>query len=722
MTNLQEIIEQLRQTPKEQRPEVLSQLKSQLGIKLDEKALEIAGLSEGRGDENILDYLAIAEQQGLTDAAYLLREKVFEIGKAQIEATTAPIRERKRREQCLEDFLVRDNNLTKIEPGLKYVARQDPLQTGFIDIRARDTKETDVLIELKTAADPVDKIDFQLTKYLEENPRSRLILVTPSIDSSIYRGFRGRYGERVKFVQMQEKEGSYSFKEITPEDADKMPKKRRLKFKKANGTQSGVISFVKKRRAGPVYEKPKAQERQPAERRAETERESPTQEVSGLPVLSSKHFFYKMLLATTKDPEKCIDLTQTPRKSLKALINLTCQSNKELDAYVNYINWFKNSGINEEEVSPFGDLTSQEFKLFYADTDETIDLPAMGSRPAERVNTIPENGMFERSLKKIHSLYTSFWKLKTEFASIEQEEPDSDLDPLKLNRLEQALRETKMKLGEIKYRDKGLSEFRDYIKQAMVAMPESADFSKLELFRSNFLEMSAALSFMSTKLAATRELHKINKKLGAAYLRAGFDFLDRYSVSAERAAKEFEKHKSINTEISAAAHSYRNFEWCRRDITDRILRTNLLLSTYEDNEDTAPRSSESEQGNTTPQSNQSQTPQNYSPLVQAITQNHNGELFTKDNLARIKYFAEDLATRVDYGIPEDKRQELTKSFQEFRLDRRLRHKEERPDDSQLRTFFDYVTEAVYKSKQAGNVLVPTAKDLDKMYNKAKESK
>ena len=93
-------------------------------------------------------------------------------------------------EQWLEDYL--ENNLDRLEPGLKFLERQKQIGKWKADIFASDSAGVDVLIELKSKVlnrDETDKLCGQVSRYyhhLKSKSRDlRVIVVIPRNNSDV---------------------------------------------------------------------------------------------------------------------------------------------------------------------------------------------------------------------------------------------------------------------------------------------------------------------------------------------------------------------------------------------------------------------------------------------------------------------------------------------------------------------------------------------------------
>jgi ribosomal protein L7Ae-like RNA K-turn-binding protein len=101
--------------------ELSRKLRAHIKIKLEERALDIAGMPKGAAGDDIEDLRELARETGNLDALYILDAKAEEIGWAQIHRTLAPIRRIEQREKRLEDYLARGNNLERVEEEKKHL-------------------------------------------------------------------------------------------------------------------------------------------------------------------------------------------------------------------------------------------------------------------------------------------------------------------------------------------------------------------------------------------------------------------------------------------------------------------------------------------------------------------------------------------------------------------------------------------------------------------------
>lgn len=102
-------------------------------------------------------------------------------------------------EQVLEDYLV--DNLSLLEPGLKFLDRQKPLGKWKVDIFASDTSGADVLIELKSkilSRGEIDKLCGQVSRYYHRHKSKvrdvRMFIVIPKdkrdMVTNLYHGLK----------------------------------------------------------------------------------------------------------------------------------------------------------------------------------------------------------------------------------------------------------------------------------------------------------------------------------------------------------------------------------------------------------------------------------------------------------------------------------------------------------------------------------------------------
>jgi len=104
----------------------------------------------------------------------------------------------------------------------------------------------------------------------------------------------------------------------------------------------------------------------------------------------------------------------------------------------------------------------------------------------------------------------------------------------------------------------------------------------------------------------------------------------------------------------------------------------------------------------------------YKSLSDVIINGH-VDHFTDSNKLRINYFIEDLESHPSYSISELQARELANSFAQFNLSNKWRHREDHPSNDFVKMFFDDVSLYIARSKQEGEVRIPSAIDLHNIY-------
>ena len=98
--------------------------------------------------------------------------------------------EKDRREDDFEKYLIRDNNLEKIEPGLRFIDNQFRLLSGRPDLKALDSEQRKVYLELKINGEDVDSQIREVHRHLNGDKNARVIFVAPEITPRFYFSFQ----------------------------------------------------------------------------------------------------------------------------------------------------------------------------------------------------------------------------------------------------------------------------------------------------------------------------------------------------------------------------------------------------------------------------------------------------------------------------------------------------------------------------------------------------
>ena len=94
--------------------------------------------------------------------------------------------EKDRREDDFEKYMARDNNLEKVESGLRFLNRQHRLKSGRPDLRARDKEEKTVYLELKMNDEDVHSVIREVYRHLNGDKNARVIVVAPEIKPRLF--------------------------------------------------------------------------------------------------------------------------------------------------------------------------------------------------------------------------------------------------------------------------------------------------------------------------------------------------------------------------------------------------------------------------------------------------------------------------------------------------------------------------------------------------------
>lgn len=165
--------------------DLLQTLQSATRKKLDEKILEMIDLPIGTIDINIKNYIEIAKQNGFSSELFLFKEILLELALAQINIFSEEKKERNELEMAFEKYLILNNNLEKIEKGLKFISEQITIRSGIIDILAQDANNYEVIVELKISPSDANRAEYQIMKY-HGATKKRVIFVSPKIKPELY--------------------------------------------------------------------------------------------------------------------------------------------------------------------------------------------------------------------------------------------------------------------------------------------------------------------------------------------------------------------------------------------------------------------------------------------------------------------------------------------------------------------------------------------------------
>lgn len=254
-----ELLEQIKsQITKDNAYEVGLLVREAIRRRLGEKIDELIELPKGKTDKDLEFYMDIAEQFGFSDERSVLERYSYETLREVIRVKTNPKKTRKQKEKELEDFLVADTHLALLEPGLTFVSRQEIIETGRLDILARDNSSKEAVVELKMGNYVSRDVFWQLTKYMNEKPDDRAFFVAPRIKPDLYYALRAHAESgRLVFFEVEENDEAYTFRRI---DETNLPKNGRKimvtsKRKRANGDLVTIVATDNE----PVKKKKKAE-------------------------------------------------------------------------------------------------------------------------------------------------------------------------------------------------------------------------------------------------------------------------------------------------------------------------------------------------------------------------------------------------------------------------------------------------------------------------------
>lgn len=224
--------------------EVAKALEETIRKRLDDKIIDLIDLPLGKTDKDLELYMSLAEEHGLEDEKDILLRLSYEKLREVIRAKTSPRKTRKQKEKELEDFLSMDDNLRLLEPGLSFLSRQEVIESGRLDILAKDREDRKAVVELKMGKYVSKDVFWQLTKYMNERPNDRAFFVAPVIKPDLYYALRGHIeAGRLVMYEAKELEESYKFKKIGEENLPKNGRKN-LDTSKRKRSNKDLITIV----------------------------------------------------------------------------------------------------------------------------------------------------------------------------------------------------------------------------------------------------------------------------------------------------------------------------------------------------------------------------------------------------------------------------------------------------------------------------------------------
>ncbi|MBU1201301.1 MAG: DUF91 domain-containing protein [Nanoarchaeota archaeon] len=709
-----------------QRVDLSNVMNSVIQKKLDDKILELIDLAaKNQYDENLENYIKIAKKNNFKSELEMLYEigcdLALEFLKTNKEKKTAEqLREQK--ERNLEDYLVNPVNLAKIEKGLKFEERQAELDSGRIDIRAKDQNNKTVYIELKTGYDSPKDLFLQIGKYLGASKENdRIFFVAPEIKPEVYYGLKQiDIDNKLSIFLVNENKENYEFKIIGDEHFanqpvkniqwDKVAKVRKEKMEKEKKSTivkiKGNKNYLKN-----IMDMNKDDKDNKDDNTPEYLREEEKQKLPDWFNKFTSDYLVKLASGDMEVNQK--DVLASEKKSLKKLI-LPHKLKSVLREHESHYKWFIHSKELNELVLEYGLLNKKT-------NNDNKGLLALCL--AEEIFERYRPGFIDAMKKFSGEIMNIDAKFK------------GDVDEIITN-LEKHYKENEKILQEIK-KDKELNKIALGIKSLKNSNSELEDkIVNAYAYNLSFVDARMSNEFMKIKIVRTKKLASICKELALAYLFWNFVDESLESVGEEKKGKDnmvYITPNSLHNLIAIDSHHYAsllNFlksdrEEAGVDILEgldlKVLVPNgsdflelkgyvkNIYEIFEDN-NLERENIKNEQDNNYVVVNLKE--EKYLDIINAVYHTENGFkncMFTNDMKKRVEYFAEDV---VGLSLPEERIKLLTDSLKSFKLMRRFRHREDCCNEKELpfRNFFDDImVNYVRKDK------MPGTDDLEKLY-------
>lgn len=658
-----------------EKTELIKTLRKVLRKQVQEKVLDICDLPLGQTNENILDYLRIAQENNFNEEAYLLKESIFDLGEAQIRKITEPRRKIRRVEDDLEKFLSQGENLTRIEQGLRFKEKQRRISSGRLDIVAEDNSGNEVLIELKAREYNSKDVWAQLLKYMHENPENRTIFAAPRIKPDLFYEIKPYVDiGRLEFFEFEFENQIPVFTRINEENLNKNGKKK-INLDKKSRKKEGVITIVK----------PTKEDRR-FEGGEEIEQGTFSQEWDSYPL------FYQLLLKTRpdiKDIEKYLQpifVSEKRKRSLESLIfpEFLKKAVERVDYLVSVCSIAKD--MNEkirlnrfpESDSKILEITYDAFLQYKATIRSKLDyflgrLKQMASAKNLLSITAEENEKINRIDKK-QLLITH------EGLLIVKNSEEIKNHPFQFS-LENSFKKSLEKLNK---EFKNISSEREIKHLGSLLRKSNLGREAREFYEDNLLIQLELLSLpaikdeLKLKLMRAEELGKVDENLAYLYLF----YIPEQSENEKTLPKDYYGIKQDHLMYKSILNHLR--------VQENSEEPQEIKTTNEPQRTILP---------------EPKTDYTTLRLTKAIL---NGSLnLTEDMQLRIKYFEQD-ATQ--YGLTEQDLEKLSTEFAGFNLSRKMKRNETKLDDLRFRNFFDDIT-----LKYVMHGKVPNKHEIEHLY-------
>lgn len=642
--------------------------------KLEERILDLINpLSKGKIDKNILKFISIAEEYGFSDELFLLKEMVYEIGRMQIEESLEPKSPLTHKEFDLENFLSKENHLEQIESGLKYEDRQVDIESGILDILAKNSEGKSVIVELKMNDYQTEKVSTQLRKYINEK-KERCIFVAPKIKADLFYALKDYYDQSMLSFSKVRKEGeNYHFNQVDESNVDKTKKPKFANGRSKSKSDPNLIRVVKPRKGKEAKEKEetkvelKKREVKPENIVIEAKKQELIPEQ-----LKSYPLYYQVLLLTRpdiKDKEKYLNPIWISKKQKKTLENLLNSQGLE------------QALLDFDEYEPFiltkgnKDLSKKILMSFYP----------------------KDQSLIKHGIKRWDRYITLFARLNYEINNI-MIQPNKEFIR-DLNAIKDIQKKMESILMVIKYKDNILKKYRTKLSK----LSESNHFTSNE---KNYI-IGDKFSLLCVPQQILNEELKLRVKRAEelAKIDTGLAFLGLYFKTKNQfpSGKDYLKERNYLSII----HDIIKEE---NEIYESILS---IFKVPEELKQQEIQTVIPEIKPTILQPIPEQAPKekiNYSKLIKALVfSNEKYEGLTEEMQKRIGRFIKEEVPAL--GLSNEQVHHLGKSFTKFNLrDKFIKEKE--PHEIKVITFFDNVMYSYLRKNR-----IPKPKELEALYKK-----
>ncbi len=596
---------------------LIKSLKKILKKKLDDKILDLIELPKGKTDKNILEYIRITQQNNFSDSSYLLKEMVYEIGKAQIENASKPSKKKGKLEKELEDYLEKNGNLEKIEKGLKFVGRQKSIESGRLDISAEDLENKQVIVELKTSDYGSKHVFWQLMKYMNEKEDDRLIFIAPQIKPDLYYPLQNYVNSgRISFFEVEKNGKEYNFQKVNKKNI-KDSNNKEINFN-TRDRKSDIVSIVKH------------------EKEEKTEWDS-------LPFYYQIMLFYRPNLKNKKRYLKPIKINEKQKRDLEELV-----LPEYTKALLSKFNEMKASYVPKDELTKIANN-----RLFDLDTPKDCKIMNAGTSLGQNITN---------ELTTIHKEISLCIRFNEKPIDCNQE-----LSTL-ISPLERSQRKLDEYLKKIKHNEKDLIKYRKLLsKYSKRSSGDKRKYYKAALWDTFFYIAKLNNESLKLRIARSKKLMKVNNDIACSY------FI--YNITTDIMLDDFKNSRLRDAPFIVGPFDMYNFIKKDTELYQSFL-DNFQVE-KEKHIQNQPKELNSLPKKTL--SSQPKLEDKYTTLKNTIIRNENSQTFTPNMLKRIDYFIEEDLN--GNKISSKELLSLTDSFSGFNLPRLMKRDTKLPENN-----------------------------------------